>query len=130
MRHRFPKADRIRTSREFRAVIRGGEKVSSRDLSLFIRRRPGAGSRLGLAVAGRLGDAVARNRTKRRLREYVRLHRGEIARAVDLVVVVNRDLSRVDPDTFRKIVGDLFRRAELFQRLPPEHAEEFAHTAS
>ena len=86
-RYRFTKADRIRATREFRAVIRGGEKVSSKNLSLFIRRHPGPGRRLGLAIAGRLGGAVSRNRIKRRLREYIRLHRDRMAQGLDLVIV-------------------------------------------
>ena len=130
MRQRFSRVDRIRTTTEFRAVVRGGEKVSSRGLSLFVQRQPGPGRRLGLAVAGRLGGSVARNRIKRRLREYVRLHRDQMPEGIDLVVVVHRDLSQVNPDTFRTIVGDLFRQAKLFQYPPPEHAEEFVHTAN
>lgn len=129
-RHRFTKADRIRATREFRAVIRGGEKVSSKNLSLFIRRHPGPGRRLGLAIAGRLGGAVSRNRIKRRLREYIRLHRDRMAQGLDLVIVAHRDLSEVDPETFQAIVGDLFKQAGLFQDLSPEHAEEFVQSGN
>ncbi|MFQ5960740.1 MAG: ribonuclease P protein component, partial [Candidatus Methylomirabilales bacterium] len=130
MGQRFSRADRIRATREFQAAVRGGEKVSLRGLSLYVHRRPGSGKRLGLAVAGRLGGAVARNRIKRRLREYVRRHRDQMAEGVDLIVVVHRDLSRVDPDAFRTMMGDLFTRAKLFQHPPRKHAEEFVHTAS
>ncbi|KRT70793.1 MAG: ribonuclease P protein component, ribonuclease P protein component [candidate division NC10 bacterium CSP1-5] len=126
MRHRFSRADRIRATKEFREVIRGGEKVSGRGVSVFAYRRGRPGQRLGLAVASRLGGAVARNRIKRRLREYVRLNRAKMADGLDLVVVVHRDLSGGDAETFREIVADLFRRAGLLRDLPPHYAEESA----
>ncbi|MGH7474016.1 MAG: ribonuclease P protein component [Candidatus Methylomirabilales bacterium] len=126
MGRRFSRADRIRATKEFREVIRGGEKVSGRGVSVFVYRRGRPGQRLGLAVASRLGGAVARNRIKRRLREYVRLHRAKMADGLDLVVVVHRDLSGGDAETFREIVADLFRRAGLLRDLPPHYAEESA----
>jgi hypothetical protein len=49
---------------------------------------------------------------------------------IDLVVVAHRDLLRVNSDTFQMIMGDLFKRAKLFQQPPREHAEALAHTAS
>lgn len=122
--------DRIRTTREFQAVVRGGEKVSSRGVSLYVHRRPGPGKRFGVAVAGRLGGAVARNRMKRRLREYVRLHRDHMREGIDLVVVAHRDLVQVNSDKFQMIMDDLFKRAKLFQQPPRKHAEALAHTAS
>lgn len=83
-----------------------------------------------MAVGSRLGSAVARNRIKRRLREYVRRHRDQMAEGIDLVVVVHRDLSRISADSFRTIVEELFRRAKLFEHSPSEHAKQLAHTAS
>lgn len=104
-------------------MMRAGEKVSSRGLTLYVRRHPGPERRLGLAVAGRLGGAVARNRIKRRLREYVRLQRSQMVEGFDLVIAVHRDLSGIDSKTFKAIVGDLFRRARLFRHLPSEDEE-------
>ncbi|MCI0483453.1 MAG: ribonuclease P protein component [candidate division NC10 bacterium] len=126
MRLRFSRADRIRTTKEFREIIRGGEKVSARGLSVFVQRRSRPGQRFGLAIASRLGGAVTRNRIKRRLREYVRLNRAKMADGVDLVVVVHRDLSGGDPETFREIIAGLFRQAGLLHDLPPHYAEESA----
>jgi ribonuclease P protein component len=83
-----------------------------------------------VAVAGRIGGAVARNRMKRRLREYVRLHRDHVGEGIDLVVVVHRDLSQVNADAFQAIMGDLFKRAKLFQHPPGKHAETLVHTAN
>ena len=45
------------------------------------------GARLGIAVSRRTGNAVFRNRIKRRVREVFRRHRKELSGATDYVVV-------------------------------------------
>jgi ribonuclease P protein component len=43
--------------------------------------------RLGLVVSKQVGNAVVRNRVKRRVREWFRIHRWELPAQTDLVVV-------------------------------------------
>jgi ribonuclease P protein component len=63
---------RLSRSRDFDAVYRKGRSVSTRYLTVytFPREDPADadGPRLGLAVSRKVGNAVARNRLKRRLR--------------------------------------------------------------
>ncbi|MBI3846785.1 MAG: ribonuclease P protein component [Planctomycetes bacterium] len=49
--------------------------------------RPGEATRLGLSVGRRCGNAVARNRIKRRLREAFRLERPHLPPGFDLVII-------------------------------------------
>jgi len=87
-RYFFPPSARIRRRVEFDRVFKEGERISGQCLACFILPREGdAESRLGLAVSRKTGGAVARNRIKRRIREYFRLHRSAFIRPVDLVVV-------------------------------------------
>lgn len=61
---------------------------------LFLLEREGAEGdlRLGLTVSRKVGRAVVRNRVRRVLREFFRLHQGMISRAIDIVVVPKRNL--------------------------------------
>jgi ribonuclease P protein component len=61
---------------------------------LFLLEREGAEGdlRLGLTVSRKVGRAVVRNRVRRVLREFFRLHQGMIGRAIDIVVVPKRNL--------------------------------------
>jgi ribonuclease P protein component len=65
--------NRLSRSRDFDAVYRQGRSASTRFLVLYWFPRPedesGAESRLGLAVPKSIGNAVARSRVKRQLRE-------------------------------------------------------------
>ena len=48
---------------------------------------PGVHGRLGVTVSRRVGCSVERNRVKRRIREFFRLHRNELQPAHDLLVI-------------------------------------------
>jgi ribonuclease P protein component len=71
---------------DFAAVYERGLRVS--DAHVSVRSLPNAlgVSRLGLAVSKRSGNAVQRNRWKRRLREAFRRARAELPIGLDLVV--------------------------------------------
>ncbi len=74
-----------------------GRRYYTRQFVFFVRTRDDAeGWRLGLAVTRKTGCAVVRNRVKRLLREFFRLHQALLPRATDMVVVPKRGLK---PDT-------------------------------
>ncbi len=76
-----------------------GRKFASAHLLVLVKPRvvegpaaPGAEAvplptRLGLTVSKKVGDAVARNLVKRRLRELFRLHKGWFPPARDIVII-------------------------------------------
>lgn len=71
-RLRFPRSARLIKGAEFRHVLARGGRVSGAHLSLNLLRTELASSRVGLAVPRAVGNAVVRNRLKRRLRELFR----------------------------------------------------------
>ena len=87
---------RLSRSRDFAAVYRHGNSVSTRFLTLHWFARPDepAEPRLGLAVPKAAGNAVTRNRIKRQLREIWRakLDAAAIPLSNDYVLVVRAGL--------------------------------------
>lgn len=65
--------------------------MASRSVVLLVADQrnghPTGAPRVGLTVSRRVGDAVVRNRVKRRLREWFRRHRDECPAGKDLVVI-------------------------------------------
>jgi ribonuclease P protein component len=86
--------NRLSRSRDFDAVYRHGRSVSTRFLTLYWFERDEAvgAPRLGFAVPKAVGNAVARNRIKRQLREIVRGKLENVPVTNDYVLVVRRGL--------------------------------------
>ena len=87
----FPRERRLLTPGQFRHVQTSGRSVDLGVLVFRVARRPVSESgpspsaRLGLAVSRRAGNAVARNRIKRLVREAFRKRSG-VLDGLDLVV--------------------------------------------
>lgn len=92
---RISKEMRLRRRAEFVAVQADGLKVHGRHVLGLARRRsvltdPG---RLGLTVTKKIGNAPTRNRIRRMLREWMRLH-GWVPRGWDMVLVAKDSAAR------------------------------------
>jgi ribonuclease P protein component len=89
---RFTRADRLLHSREFQHVTRQGRRAAS-DAFVVLVAQGGTGGqpRLGVTVSRRVGNAVVRNRVKRRVREWFRRERQHLAVGIEVVVIARRD---------------------------------------
>jgi ribonuclease P protein component len=97
---RFRAGQRLRRNDDFRAVREQGRRVDCGAFLLTWRVRPAgspaAPARVGV-VASRasVGDAVHRNRAKRRLREIYRRHQALVPAGLDLVLTARGALLRL-----------------------------------
>ena len=105
----FPKSARLLRRTEYVAIRREGKSFADGPLAASYRPReasptrpgiPGAVARVGLTVSSKVGEAVTRNRIKRRLREAVRLELSRLP-AVDLVLVARGSAASSSVDDFR-----------------------------
>lgn len=89
----FPRARRLPDRAGFTACFDGGRRYFTEHFVVFALLREGDGTwRLGLTVTRKTGSAVKRNRVKRVLREFFRLHQNMVDAPLDLVVVPKRTL--------------------------------------
>jgi len=82
----LPRNCRLVRRSEYDVVYREGRRRTSREFTIFLRPNGLEISRFGWSVKKALGNAVRRNRIRRRLREILRLHRQEIATGWDIVI--------------------------------------------
>ena len=83
----FPKSVRLLRHADFERVYQQGRRHFSPSMTVFfLERESGDGPRIGLTVGKVLGNAVARNRIKRRMREALRKKFGPLSGKVDVVI--------------------------------------------
>lgn len=111
----------LRRKGDFTRVFDQGEKFLSRHVIIYAFPNGLASSRLGFAVGRKIGNAVTRNRVRRRLREIVRKELIERPVNLDIVIVARGAAVKADFAELRKSV----RRA-LFG-LTNENTTDRAH---
>jgi ribonuclease P protein component len=108
---------RLTRRAEFLRVAATGRKIAMPGLVLQIMKRADqAPVRLGFTVTKKVGNAVIRNRTKRRLREAARLLLRDTPLTGADLVLIGRDKTRARP--FLLLIDDL-RQALARNGLPP-----------
>ena len=114
----FPKARRLLRHADFQQVYQQGRRQFTGNMTVFFLRRaaghkpPVAGSalRVGFTVGKVLGDAVLRNRIKRRMREAVRLSWQSWEAPVDVVFNPRKSVSDIP---FAQLAEEVSRGLKL-----------------
>lgn len=120
MPNNWQKNQRLLKRSEFQACYNQGEKFFTKLFLVFVKKTPYActhdckHARIGLAVSKKNGNAVQRNRLKRLLREFFRLHFANIF-PYEFVVVPKK---HVDAKTlqFVHVEKDLLSFLEFFKK--------------
>ncbi len=110
---RLPKRERLRKPSEFRRVYESGKRFEGRFMTVFILPSKTEFQRFGVTASKKaIGNAVARNRVKRLLRETFRLNKREFVEFetnFDWVLNARRGLLRVNLEKpleeFRQIIA-------------------------
>jgi ribonuclease P protein component len=82
----LPRGSRLHASGDFRSTIRRGVRVGRPTLVLHVGPSGTDGVRVGMVVSKAVGNAVTRNRVKRRLRHLATAELGRTPPGTDVVV--------------------------------------------
>ncbi|MGD8813004.1 MAG: ribonuclease P protein component [Anaerolineales bacterium] len=104
---------RLTRSIDFKRVRRTGSSLAH-PLAVLIYLRNGLGTtRIGVSAAKSLGNAVKRNRAKRRLREALRNCLPEIASGWDIVAIARPESLNAEWSRLQDMIRNQLREAEL-----------------
>jgi ribonuclease P protein component len=110
----FPKQRRLTRASEYERVKRNGLVRRDNLLMLSAAFVENSGlSRVGFITSRRLGNAVARNRVRRRLREIVRRHQHDLRQDFWIVLVARRDAVKASYRSLEDEWLRLARRASI-----------------
>ena len=110
---RFPGSARLRARSDYIRVQKKGKMIKGCFLILLSLENGLTTSRFGLTVSGKLGNAVKRNRIRRRIREIERFHRHRIKSGFDIVVIARNRARDAGFDEMKEEYLELARNASL-----------------
>ena len=116
----LPRERRLLRPTSFRRVYDGGGRRVGRHLVVFLLPGEGPG-RVGVVASRKVGNAVARARAKRRLRELYRRHQHLLHPGIDVVLVARKGLPDV---SWPRLVKDYLRTGRAAGLLTPDSKDE------
>jgi ribonuclease P protein component len=115
-RQRLGRDSRLGQNRDFMRMRQQGERLALGCLIANWHRLPdGTSPKLGVVTSKRIGNAVARSRARRLLRESFRLHQHELSQPVELVLVARNSIAGCDFAGVEKDFLAVLRRASLLK---------------
>lgn len=96
----------LKKNHEFRRLYSKGKSAAAATMACYCRKTGREVNRIGFTVSNKIGNAVTRNRIRRRLREIYRLHERGLKRGYDIVVVARHRAAEAD---YHRLERDLLR---------------------
>lgn len=105
------KKDIIKDSNDFNSIIKKENKISNDSFAIYYRKNTIGKNRFGISVGKKLGNAVFRNKCKRRIRMIVTHSMAEMKnRGVDYVIILRKNGSNLNYQQLEKKYLDLLRK--------------------
>jgi ribonuclease P protein component len=111
----FRKEERIRRRADFQRISREGARYQTRHFRVSVSPNGLAHGRLGITVTKRIGSAVQRNRIKRLIREFFRLHKRELPGSSDLVISARKGAAGLNFWQVSEELKGLFKEPSLLK---------------
>ena len=109
----------LKENYEFRRLYKKGDSAVDRCMVVYCRKNNLGRNRFGFVSSVKLGNAVVRNRCRRRLREVSRLNADRLAVGYDIILVAR---TRTVSAPFSELMTAYIRLAKKLSLLKKEEA--------
>ena len=107
-KYSLTKGEKVLKSSEYRNILKGGKSRTTEHFRIFICPNSINKQRLGITASRRVGSSVKRNRIKRLLREFFRLHKACLHTSSEHLFIENPGADRLDSAGLRAELKNIF----------------------
>lgn len=108
----LPKTVRLLKRAQFLKLSKEGNKVHTSYFIGAVLNTTAENNRIGITVSKKVGNAVARNRIKRIIREYFRYRKNDISGKKDINIIGKKGLASLSNSQILAELDRLFNRIE------------------
>lgn len=108
----------LKKNYEFRRLYQRGKSAAGGSMVIYCRKNGFGYSRLGLTASTKIGNAVERNRVRRRLREVFRLAESRLRPGYDVILVARTRTLSVSWRELNATFFHLCRKLNLLEESP------------
>lgn len=85
----------IKSHEEFNKIINSSKYLKNRYFTLYITKRKENHVRFGLAISKKVGNAVLRNKLKRKVRALIDLNKDIFPNEYDYIIMIRKDCEKL-----------------------------------
>lgn len=104
---------RISKSKDYQHTYRSGLKIPGKYLIAYISANGMGKNRFGVVASKKVGNAVKRNKAKRRLRAIARESQGKLSQGHDIVMIARQSTVGADYNRIEKDFYTVMKKARL-----------------
>ena len=108
------KSYRVKSEKDFNAIFKKGQSVANRKFVIYKLEKEQKHFRVGISVSKKLGNAVMRNKIKRRIRHVLLTHQVELA-ALDFVVISRKGVEILTYQELEQNLLHVLKIAKIYQ---------------
>lgn len=100
----------VKTHEEFNQIIKNGECIRNSFYNIYIRKGNFNYPRFGIAVGKKLGNAVFRNKQKRRMRMILTSQKKEFSNGYDYIIIMKEKTKEASYTELESMLLDLLTK--------------------
>lgn len=110
------KAYRVKKEADFQKVFHQGKSVANRQFVIYVLDKPEqAHFRVGISVGKKIGNAVARNAVKRKIRQSLHELEYELKEEKDFLVIARKPTAAMTTEQVKSSLRHVLKLANMFQ---------------
>ncbi|MGL5347143.1 MAG: ribonuclease P protein component [Peptostreptococcaceae bacterium] len=112
----FNKTKGLKKDSDFRKVYKHGKSFANRYLVMYILENKSDSSRIGISVSKKVGNAITRNKIRRRIKEAYRLNVDEnVKSGYDIVFIARVSSKETEYKDIEKAINHLAKKTKLIE---------------